>query len=286
MKEDAYLKLYRTIQAHWLWKEKPFSKGQAWIDLLLLANFTEKKGKGGQQQERGKVYCSRSWLAEKWGWSLGKVDRFLDTLTADGMITKHSIAGGIANGTVLTIENYEKFNGESVTDSTADETTNETANSTTHDTTNGIHYKNSNKNSYKNSINIYKELPPELREAYVNFEEMRKSLKSPMTDKARSLLMSKVEKLSRGETELAVELLNQSIEHGWKTVYPLKENRDDIRRDTERQQNRVGQHGCETEPQHSGDRGRDGDTEWLRNALKSIEEDSKDNTDPFDTART
>ena len=27
-----------TIQNHWLWKDKPFAKGQAWIDLLLLAD--------------------------------------------------------------------------------------------------------------------------------------------------------------------------------------------------------------------------------------------------------
>ena len=36
-KKDAsgWIKVSRAIQEHWVWDEKPFSKGQAWIDLLL-----------------------------------------------------------------------------------------------------------------------------------------------------------------------------------------------------------------------------------------------------------
>lgn len=38
-----FLPLNRSIQKHWLWNEKPFSKGQAWIDLILLANYEDTK---------------------------------------------------------------------------------------------------------------------------------------------------------------------------------------------------------------------------------------------------
>ena len=42
----GYVPVYRSIQDHWLWtatKKQPFGKGQAWIDLLLLANHSDHK---------------------------------------------------------------------------------------------------------------------------------------------------------------------------------------------------------------------------------------------------
>ena len=41
--KNGWIALHRKIQSHWLWEDKPFSNGQAWIDLLMLANHTEKK---------------------------------------------------------------------------------------------------------------------------------------------------------------------------------------------------------------------------------------------------
>ena len=34
----GWIKLDRQICDHWLWKDQPFSYGQAWVDLLLNAN--------------------------------------------------------------------------------------------------------------------------------------------------------------------------------------------------------------------------------------------------------
>ncbi|WP_217269828.1 hypothetical protein [Finegoldia magna] len=34
----GWISIHRKIQDDWLWEEKPFSKGQAWIDLLLMVN--------------------------------------------------------------------------------------------------------------------------------------------------------------------------------------------------------------------------------------------------------
>jgi len=39
----GWIRVYRSIQEHWLWQEKPFSKGQAWLDLLLSANHQDSK---------------------------------------------------------------------------------------------------------------------------------------------------------------------------------------------------------------------------------------------------
>lgn len=71
---------------------------------------------------------------------------------------------------------------------------------------------------------IYKDLPNELVVALKDFEDMRKKIKSPMTDRAKEMLVKKLEKLSNGNTNLMIEILNQSIIANYKDVYPLREN--------------------------------------------------------------
>lgn len=104
----GWVKIDRQIFDHWLWQEKPFSMGQAWIDLILLAS--HKDGvhyyRGTlQERKRGEVCASLKWLGDRWGWSTGKVSRFLNVLQKNKMLTQKRNA----NGTVLTIENYSRF---------------------------------------------------------------------------------------------------------------------------------------------------------------------------------
>lgn len=55
-----------------------------------------------------------------------------------------------------------------------------------------------------------------------DFIDMRKAIKKPMTTKALELLIRNLKKLTNLEEE-KIAILNQSIEHGWQTVYPLKQ---------------------------------------------------------------
>ena len=101
----GWIKLDRKITEHFLWEDKPFSKGQAWIDLLLLANHKEHKVpyKGEIVTcRRGEVDRSISWLAERWGWSRSKVRDFLHTLEADQMV----VLKATTHRTTITVENY------------------------------------------------------------------------------------------------------------------------------------------------------------------------------------
>ena len=104
----GWVKLDRQIFDHWLWQEKPFSVGQAWVDLILLASYED----GVQyyrgelyERKRGEVCASLKWLGERWGWSIGKVSRFLNVLQKDKMVTQKRNA----HGTTLSIENYTLF---------------------------------------------------------------------------------------------------------------------------------------------------------------------------------
>ena len=55
---------------------------------------------------------------------------------------------------------------------------------------------------------------------------MRNQMKKSMTDRAISLAMSKLQKLSQGDNEVAIQILEQSIFRNWIGLFPLN---DDIR---------------------------------------------------------
>ena len=66
----GWIKIFREIQNNWVWDDKPFSKGQAWIDLIILAKRTEEKFMSGGRMingKRGCVYKSILYLSDRWG---------------------------------------------------------------------------------------------------------------------------------------------------------------------------------------------------------------------------
>lgn len=60
------------------------------------------------------------------------------------------------------------------------------------------------------------------REDWQAFEDSRKKLRKPMTDRARSLVLAELEKLRAAGHDPAV-VLAQSIRKGWLDVFPLKD---------------------------------------------------------------
>jgi len=59
-----------------------------------------------------------------------------------------------------------------------------------------------------------------LKEAVKEFKLFRRNIRKPMTEKAVDLLLAK---LRIYDDATAVKMIEQSIERGWTTVYPLKE---------------------------------------------------------------
>lgn len=66
--------------------------------------------------------------------------------------------------------------------------------------------------------------PDGVREKLREFADMRKGMRSPMTPKAMELLWSKLRKMAVDESQM-IAILDQSILSGWKSVYPLKEDK-------------------------------------------------------------
>lgn len=59
----------------------------------------------------------------------------------------------------------------------------------------------------------------ELNDAICQFIVHRKALKKPMSPGAVKIFIGKLEKLSPGNTQGKIDLINEAIEHGWQTVY-------------------------------------------------------------------
>lgn len=120
---NGWIKLHRQITDNHLWLGETFSKGQAWVDLILLANHKPKIiWKRGIKIEvnRGELAWSEQKLADRWGWSRGKVKRFLKHLETVQQIVHQK------NHTVsrIIIINYGQFQGNGTTDGTTDGTNN------------------------------------------------------------------------------------------------------------------------------------------------------------------
>lgn len=59
--------------------------------------------------------------------------------------------------------------------------------------------------------------------AFEEFAKMRKMIKKPLTDLAKTRAVNKLEKLSGGDNDMAIAILEQSVDHCWQDLYELKD---------------------------------------------------------------
>lgn len=109
---EGWISLYRKIQEHWLWTQKrKFSQFEAWISLLLKANFKDTKVNiDGKITEikKGSFITSEIKLSKEWNWSRATVRKFLKILENEKMIRKNSTT----KYTSVTIENWELYQNQ------------------------------------------------------------------------------------------------------------------------------------------------------------------------------
>ena len=163
MENQGWIKLYRKVKDHWLWKQdRVFSEFEAWIDILLSVNHAPAKiSVGGQLIEvnEGQLLTSIAKLSDNFKWSRKKVSRFLDGLEHDQMLSQERTS----KYTLLTVMNWAFYQ-----QLTADEEHQKHIKSTTEAHQKNIrgtseaHQKNTNKNvkNDKNDKNEEKDNPP------------------------------------------------------------------------------------------------------------------------------
>jgi hypothetical protein len=150
----GWIKLYRQIEEDDFWLSEPFSRGQAWVDLLLLANHQKSTFfiRGNEiTAEVGQVAWSERRLAMRWHWSRNKLRNFLKLLQKRQQIEPQKTAAN----TLITIVNYKKFQEK-------DHRLNHRK--TTEGTTEGTHNKND-----KNEENEKKIISKDIEETSKSF---------------------------------------------------------------------------------------------------------------------
>lgn len=118
---EGWIKLNRSILDSKIWNSnEPFDMRSAWIDLILMANYEDKtlitRHKTVIQVKRGSLFTSVQHLADRWKWSPGRVKRFIKLLKTLEMVT----ADGLADGTLVTLVNYSKYQDGRRADGLAD----------------------------------------------------------------------------------------------------------------------------------------------------------------------
>jgi len=117
----GWIKIWRQVMDTDLWLEEKFTRGQAWIDLLMLANhqdgFVRVRGVK-VEVKRGQIALSEVELAKRWKWSRGKVRRFCSELESKTVQQIEQQKNNVT--TLISIINYEKYQGNGTADSTAD----------------------------------------------------------------------------------------------------------------------------------------------------------------------
>ena len=122
--KKGYFKVTRSIFKHDVWLSEPFSRGQAWIDLIgymTAYKYSYFFVRGNRvDQPRGWACTSIKSMSERWKWSQGKVNRFLKFLENEEQIK----VDRTPIITKIQILNYDKYQpNEEQTDEQIEEQT-------------------------------------------------------------------------------------------------------------------------------------------------------------------
>lgn len=112
----GFIKLHRGWSENDAFRNEPFCQRAAWVWLIEKAAWKDgiRRDPHGNlvAVKRGQMHTSTRTLGDVFGWSKNKVDRFLRDLETCGMLDRKTDQ----HGALITICNYEKYQGERDTD--------------------------------------------------------------------------------------------------------------------------------------------------------------------------
>lgn len=208
-KDKGFIALYRSLQEHYLYPHlRKFTEFEAWIDLLLTANYKDAKiliDLEMQELKRGSFLTSELKLSFRWFWNRDRVRGFLKLLEKDLMIVKQSTK----KYTIITICNYDQY--QQITTTKQQQGNNRaTTGQQQPDTDNKENKVNKENNLWAELVNKWLQYKTERRETYKSDESIRK-------------FETRLKNLSKGNIETAVKIIDQSIANNWAGIFELKD---------------------------------------------------------------
>jgi len=110
---DGWIKLWRSSQDSEMYFSEKFTKWQAWMDLLILANHKDSTIfiRGIEVQVKtGQVARAEGTLAKRWRWSRDKVRRFISILQTRQQIRQQKTPAI----NLIEIINYEEYQQQTI----------------------------------------------------------------------------------------------------------------------------------------------------------------------------
>ncbi len=233
---QGYISLHRKVMQNFLFKEKrAFSKFEAWLYLLMNANHTDTKVLLGNQLidvKKGSFITSEIKLMAEFSWSKSKLRTFLSLLESQSMIEKVTDS----KKTTLTIVKYSDYQEHQTAKKpqknrkpTAKELRSDTDNNENNDN------KDNNENNITNPTEVELVLEPKLnfqdfndpilaeklwsqwvRYKHTQHKEKYKELETEQT------AINALNKICGGNSQLAQEIIDQSISSLWRGLFKLK----------------------------------------------------------------
>ena len=231
--KQGWIKIHRKLlECDDIWDyDEPYTRRDAWIELLLLANHSDKSIIFDNHRiivKRGQYLTSVRKLSARWQWGKHKTLNFLRLLEECEMIEKESDS----RRTLITIVNYGIYQATENEEGTVKGQLGDSEGTVKGQSlATNKNDKECNKNE-KNEKNTPYNPPKEkyfpnnesLNNAFEEFIKMRKQIKKPMGDHAIKLAIKKLHELSGGNEKIAIDIVNQSTMNDWQSFYPLKDD--------------------------------------------------------------
>lgn len=234
---SGWVKIYRKITDKKGYFAEPFCRNMAWVDLLLLANHDDNffRVRGVRVDvKRGQVGHGLEKLAERWQWSRGKAERFLNELENESQIVrqKNNVT------TLISVCNYQLYQDSDNANSKANSKANGQQTVKQTDINKKEKNEKNEKNEKKNtgaSAGLFAAgeivLPwnskvfIESWERWKGYKEKQYKFKFKSIDSEQAALFD-LSKMANGFENIALEIINQSLAKGWKGLFELKTNQN------------------------------------------------------------
>ena len=205
----GFIKLSHKL-LEWEWYDNTNVK-VLFIHCLLKANY--KPGSWhGIHYEAGQFITSLSTLSKETGQTIRMVRDNLDKLILTGELTSTNLP----KGRMITVNNWKLYQAKGKDDDK--EMTSTLTRKPTRNRATDKEYKEDKE--YKNKY--YED--SELDKAFSDYVAMRTKIRKPLSDRAVELAKGKLHKLSGGDRDKSIEILNQSILGSWQGLYELKQD--------------------------------------------------------------
>ncbi len=220
---NGRVSLDRSI-TRWRWY-KDGNAARLFIHCILMANYADTPW-GNIVLHRGEFATSYERLSNDLGLTVKEVRTALGKLKRTGEVACTSTS----KYTVISIPNYDLYQylgnqtgSQRAIEGQAEGKQRATINKDNKDINIKEVENKKEKNIKKESFSI----PTEIAEAFAGYVEMRKRNKNPMTDRAKKILLNRLEALAPNDYPAQIKLLDDATLKGWKSVYVSDEKQKD-----------------------------------------------------------